>query len=577
MTGNKSSYCVGFATATLVAGLLAGCSGQIGSPGTDRATGNAASTGAGGGSAMGAGGSSVLQPGVEVASPRMLRQLNLAEYGNTVSDLLHLTNVDTSAVPPDVAVDGFTTNVAGIFVSSTAMDAYNSTALTLGNRAMAESFTALVPCQTQDLACAGTFIDQFGLRAFRRPVAADEKARYLAMLDPTLTGGDFKTGLGVIIRAMLVSPNFLFRSELGADVGGGTFKLTPYEIASALSYTYWGTMPDDALFASAMSGALANKTEIEAQARRLLADARGRAHVSSFFFEWMESARAYVATKDSSKYAAFTAGQGTSGAIVNAMRAEEDAFVANVVFYSTKKWSELFTAKYTFANDTLAGYYGLPAPGSATTPKKITIGANGQRGGLLTLGMFLVGHARTDQSSPTQRGHMIRANMLCADVPPPPPGVNTNVPAPPAGSTGRAQIEALTGSGTCASCHSLLNPIGFGLEGFDSTGAERTLDNGQPVDSSGAINGLPGVADMTFNGPRELSAILSKSDIARKCFAGNYHRYARGFAAKDVDAVAVDKLSQEFLTQDLDLPELFVQVALQDSFVLRRSTEAISR
>jgi len=198
------------------------------------------------------------------------------------------------------------------------MGAYNSTGSTLGDRAVAESFTTLVPCQTQDMACAGTFIDQFGLRAFRRPVAPDEKARYLALLDPTLTGGDFKTGIGLIIKAMLVSPYFLFRSELGADMGSGTFKLTPYEIASALSYTYWGTMPDDTLFASAKSGALANKTEIEAQARRLLADPRGRAHVSSFFFEWMESARAYVATKDTGKYAAFTQAQGMNGTIVNA-------------------------------------------------------------------------------------------------------------------------------------------------------------------------------------------------------------------------------------------------------------------
>src|SRR5262249_16861115 len=220
-------------------------------------------------------------------------------------------------------------------------------------RAVAEQFAALVPCTTQDATCQGAFVDAFGAKAFRRPLAPDEHARYLALFDPSLTGGDFKTGVGLVVKAMLVSPYFLFRSELGADAGNGTFKLTPYETATALSYTYWGTMPDDALFASAKSGALASKAEIEAQARRLLADPRGRARVASFFYEWMESARAYVATKDGGKYPAFAKANGANNAIVSAMRDEEDAFIGNVVFDSTKKWGELFTADYTYANDTL--------------------------------------------------------------------------------------------------------------------------------------------------------------------------------------------------------------------------------
>jgi Protein of unknown function (DUF1592)/Protein of unknown function (DUF1588)/Protein of unknown function (DUF1585) len=381
---------------------------------------------------------------------------------------------------------------------------------------------------------------------------------------------------------MLVSPYFLFRSELGTDMGQGVFHLTPYETATSLAYTFWGTMPDDPLFAAAAGGALATKADIEAQARRLLADPRGRARIASFFYEWMESARAYDATKDVGTYPAFIKAQGaddTNDALVSAMRAEEDAFVASVVFDSTKKFDELFTADYTFANDALAAYYGLPAPGSATAAKKVMLPAGAARGGLLTMGMFLVGHGRTDESSPTQRGHMIRASMLCADVPPPPPNVNTNITTQAAGQTGRDQIQALTGSGVCATCHDLMNPIGFGLEDFDSAGAERTLDNGQPVDTTGVINGFTDKsgAPLTFNGPRQLSAILAQSDDARRCFAANYHRYARGFAAKDTDLGAVELLQQNFVANNLDLPELFIAVATQDSFVLRRSAEVIAR
>jgi hypothetical protein len=574
-------------TALGLAGLLLtlGCTGQVLPRPAAGASGGAMGgvvgppTGAGGSSTTsGAGGASAAAP-VESPSPRLLRQLTLGEYQSTVKDLLHLATADTSAVPPDVTVDGFTTNVTGAFVNETSMDAYNSVGTTLGDRAVAEAYAALVPCQTQDAACAATFVEQFGLRAFRRPLTADEKARYGKLFDAALTGGIFKTGVGLVIKSMLISPYFLFRSELGTDVGQGVFHLTPYETATSLSYTFWGTMPDDKLFSSAQSGALANKAELETQARRLLADPRGRARIASFFYEWMESPRAYVATPDPGTYPGlFKDASGING-IVNAMRAEEDAFITNVVFDSSRKFSELFTADYTFVTDPLAAFYGLPAPGSTTVPRKVALAAGSARGGLLTMGMFLLGHARTNESSPTQRGHMIRANILCSDVPPPPPNVDATFHPGTPGKTAREQIEALTGTGTCAACHTLMNPIGYGLEGFGGDGAQRTMDNGEAVDTTGVINGFSSKtgAPLTFNGPRELSSILAQSDDARRCLAANFHRYARGFASKGVDVGAVEKLGQDFVMQDLELPELFVRVALQDSFVMRRSAEVLAR
>ena len=261
------------------------------------------------------------------------------------------------------------------------------------------------------------------------------------------------------------------------------------------------------------------------------------------------------------------------------MRAEEDAFVANVVFDSTKKYSELFTADYTFANDELATYYGLPAPGTGDKTTRVPLGASSPRGGILTLGMFLMGHGRTNQSSPTQRGHMIRANMLCNDVPPPPPNVDPTVQPGTPGKTGRQQIEALTGSGVCGGCHKLMNPIGFGLESFDSAAQIRTTDNGDPVDSTGVINGFTSASGepLTFDGARQLSSIVATHADAKGCFAANYYRYARGFTPVGDDVGAVDKLRQDFVGTDLDLPNLFVRVALQDSFIARRSVEALGQ
>ncbi|HWZ88313.1 MAG TPA: DUF1592 domain-containing protein, partial [Polyangiaceae bacterium] len=317
-----------------VAGCTAEISGNLGTSGASKGDGTQATSGAG----------TNATPAVESPSPRLLRQLTLSEYGNTITELLHLTNPDTTAIPPDVTVDGYTTNVTGTFVTQAYMDAYSSVGSALADRAVTESYSALVPCQTQDSACAASFVDAFGLRAFRRPLSVDEETRYGKLFDASVTGGDFKTGVGLVIKAMLISPYFLFRSELGQDGGQGNFLLTPYETASALSYTYWGTMPDDALFASAKSGALTKATEVEAQARRLLADARGRSRIASFFYEWLESPRAYIAAKDMGTYPNLYSGPSGFTGIVDAMRAEEDAFVTHVVFDSTKKFSELFTA-----------------------------------------------------------------------------------------------------------------------------------------------------------------------------------------------------------------------------------------
>jgi hypothetical protein len=338
-------------------------------------------------------------------------------------------------------------------------------------------------------------------------------------------------------------------------------------------------MPDDTLFASAASGALANKMEIDAQVRRLLLDPRGRSHIATFFAEWTEASRAYVATKDLATYPTLFKDAAAETAIVDAMRAEQDAFVTNVVFDSTKKYSELFTANYTFVNDRLATFYGLPIPGTGEKTTKVALKAGSPRGGLLGLGMFLYGHARTNQSSPVQRGHMIRANILCTDVPPPPVGVDATVKPGTPGKTGRAQIEFLTNSGSCPSCHGLMNPIGFALEGFGGAAEERTTDNGDPVDTSGEMKGFTNAAGatITFNGARELSNVLATNDQAKACLASNYFRYTRGFLPSGVDVVAVEKLGQNYATRDLDIPELFVGVALQDSFMTRRSVEVLNQ
>src|SRR5882757_7556621 len=192
------------AVASVLTLVASGCAGEIA---TDHGTGG---SGSGGPSGSGPTGSGPI--GTEAPSPRLLRQLTLSEYHDTVTDLLQITDPDTTNLPPDVPVRGFTTNVSSAFVDSNNVDHYVSVGTALADRAVRESYAALVPCQTQDTACATTFVEKFGLRAFRRPLDADEKARYLVLFDPAVTGGDFKAGVTLVVKTMLVSPYFLLRS-----------------------------------------------------------------------------------------------------------------------------------------------------------------------------------------------------------------------------------------------------------------------------------------------------------------------------------------------------------------------------
>jgi hypothetical protein len=564
--------------ASLLVSALAlfACTGEVSGP-----PGGLVSGSAGNGASAGGSGSTPqnVTPDCtdEAPSPRLLRQLTRSEYGRTLQDLLALPNPDITAIPPDAQQRGFTNNVAMSFVDDQHLQAYSSVASALATKAIQESYAKLVPCSTEDGACAAAFVSSFGARAFRRPLTDAEKARYQALFDASLTGGSFKTGVALTLRAMLISPSFLFRSELGQDQGQGNFRLTPYETASALSYLFWGTMPDQQLLDAAAAGKLADKTAIEAEARRLLADPRGRQEVAHFFYEWLESSRAYVAAKDEAAFPQLFTTPERLEKLKQAMRDEQDAFVTHVVFDGSKHFDELFNATYTFANADLASYYGLSATGLGSAAQRVDLGVGAARGGLLTLGMFLFGHARTTASSPTQRGHMIRANFLCNDIPPPPANVDTAIAPTTPGKTTRQQILAVTGNGVCPSCHTLQDPIGFGLEGFDGAGVERSTENGEPIDASGVINGMTGPKGeaLSFNGSRELSKVVAGSAQARGCFATNYYRFARGFDAKGVDTCAVNRLKNELVQADVDLPELFVKLALQDSFVMRRSAEVV--
>jgi hypothetical protein len=426
---------------------------------------------------------------------------------------------------------------------------------------MTASKGRLLTCQAGTPGCDRTFVTSFGQRAFRRPLAETEITRYLALFAPAVTGGSFDQGMQLAIAAMLASPNFLYRSEAGEKAADGSYKLTGYEVATALSYFLWSTTPDDQLLDAARTGALDRPEGVQAQAQRLLADKRSRPAVNNFFGEWLGTSGFKFTNKDTAIYPAFT------DAVRKGMIAEADAFVSAVVFDGNGTFKDLFTADYVFANDALSTFYGLPP---LTGPDLRRVPAGDARGGLLTLGALLGTHAHPNESSPVRRGVFVRQRLLCQSLPPPPQNLNIMPPGLDARLTTRERFGKHSSDPACSSCHQYIDAVGFGFERYDGVGAYRSQEGGRPIDDSGqlrSIEMLGADSNTPFGGPRQLGALLAASPNAQACLPRQLFRYVRG-GENSADACAIKKLQAAFSGGET-LRQLLVETVKQKSFLTR--------
>jgi hypothetical protein len=501
----------------------------------------------------------------ETPAPRMLRLLTRREYERTVSDLLGVAAPDTSNVPVEPRVRGFDNNAAASVVTSRHVDEYVSLAEKLAVSALESQRARLVPCDGAQSGCSRQVIERLGLRAFRRPLSSDEIEAYLALFAADLTEGSFDKGVELVVQAMLISPSFLYRAEMGRAQGDGTFALTPYETASALSYTLIGSMPDDELFAAAAEGRLSTTSELEAQARRLLADPRARDQLAEFATQWLRTESLLSTNKDSAIFPGF------SDAVRTAMAEEQRRFLTELFFDPDATFDDLFNADYVFVNDALASFYGLPSPGADFA--RVDAPAASGRGGLLGLGAVMASHAHSNESSPIRRGLFVRDRILCQELPPPPANLDTTPPGLDFSLTTRERFAQHTADENCASCHKFIDGVGFGLEGFDGVGAFRSTENGKPLDTSGTLVGLDSLSGSdthSFDGPRELAELLAGSDSAQACVARQYYRFARGYREEATSDCSVDRLGKEFREGGLKLNDLLVAPVRLKDFLVRQ-------
>jgi hypothetical protein len=528
-----------------------GCVGTIGDPLGSSRDGGAPPTG------LPAPGTSMLPDGGAVSVtylPVRVRRLTAAEFDNTVHVLLGTQQrFGQTTFAADYRQDGFTRNADAVIDSIVAPE-IGSAADALAQEAVANRLDSLAPCTdpNQDN-CAQSFITNFGAKAFRRPLASDDVTALMAVYHAGLVDQTYGDAIQLALSAMLQSAGFLYLTELGGRAVDGLTQLTSLEAASALSYFITGGPPDDPLTQAAAADALQTPDQLGAQAQRLLMLPAARQQIAQFVLQWLRI--------DVPKSTVLPA------ATTSSMLSETTAFAGEVFFNDQGTLANLLTADYTFVDSTLAAMYGLPVPASGL----VKVSTGGQRLGLFNQGSFLSTYAHGTLSAPVKRGHMIRSELLCQNIPPPNPSlmVNMTVTAPPAGSTTRDQDQVHMTSSVCSGCHTLMDPIGFAFENFDGTGAYRTNENGQPIDSSGELDSA-GSASGPFTNESDLLQRLASDPDAAACFSTFFFRFASAQSSSGTEAAFAAFLQAQPAGAQTKLLDLLVAFVRSDLFSKRR-------
>ncbi len=488
-----------------------------------------------------------------------LRRISIHEYDNLVRDLLGDTTSPAGLLLPEDQRTPYDNDYTLQVPSQALIEGLELLGRTVVDSLIADTprrdnVVGCIPTGPGDQTCFTQFVRTFGRRALRRPLSQADVNGYLPFLQLGVTAQDFYVGVAATLEAFLNQTQFVYRIEIGQPVPGkpGLFQLDDFEVAQRLSFLLWDTTPDDWLLDQAQAGSLADGAGVNAAAVAMLTDSRARDVVDRFHSQWMG-------------YESLPFSPDLSGA----MEVETSALINRVVFDEQRPWQDLFRMNETYVSDLLAANYGLPLPGSST-PQWVSYAGTGRKG-ILSQGSFLSNGAKFNDTSPTLRGKAVRTQLMCQDIPPPPPGVNVDMP--PAGSANECKIDKykVHEYGGCASCHLQMDPIGFGLENYDAQGRFRTAEpvgtNPCPIDGNGSVSGVG-----TFNGPGQLSDLLVQAGMNR-CVTRELYKYAIGRQTLDPsDTESVNYLTSKLGgdTADFKFEDLLIAIVSADTFRYRQ-------
>jgi len=404
-------------------------------------------------------------------------------------------------------------------------------------------------------ACTARIITNLARRAFRRPVAASEAAKYVALAERAAKDeGSFDEGVVVGIQALLVSPDFLFRISTGP-------RITQHQLASRLSYFLWSSMPDAALRRAADAGTLRDPTVLAAQVSRMLRDPRSHALAEQFGGQWLQFRALESATRNRERFPDF------EDYLRQSMRRETEMFVEHII-RGDRSILEFLDAKYSFLNERLARHYGIAG---VEGPEFRRVDLTGtRRTGVVTQASVLTVSSYATRTSPVLRGKWILDNLLNAPPPEPPADVpNLDEAAIGSAASMREQLQAHRRDPTCASCHRRMDPLGFGLENFDAVGAWRTADGKFPIDASGE---LPNGEE--FKGPDELVAILSRQPKAfSEALTSKLLTYALGRGLEGYDRRTVKEIAARLPARNYRFSALVLEIVNSVPFQQQRGSQ----
>lgn len=493
--------------------------------------------------------------------PNLARRLTVFEYGNTVEAVFGVDIRDeaVSLLPPELRADGFTNTSSGLITTLSHIEAYDALAGVTTDRMpdLAGFVGQYTSCQDFTAACEGEFVEQLGLRAFRRPLTEDERDALIAVFGAAQDEGEtFVDGAALVIQAMMQSPPFLYRLE-DERTGDGARSVDGYEMATRLSYLIWAGPPDEVLFDAAASDALRTDAEIEAQVDRMLLTPQARAASQAFVDDWLHLSRLDGLPRDPERFPDWTTG------IADAMVDETHRFFEALVWDESRPLMDLFIAQEAWLTPELATYYGLTPMGEGL--QRYDVSDRPERGGLFTQGSMLT--LGGDESSMVARGLFMFENVLCQHPTSPPPGVDTTPPPIEPGSSQRDISEDRAANPTCAGCHVQFEPMAWGLGRYQADGSYAQTDSfGNPLREDGYVR-LPGTGEeVSFQNAGEMMEILAGADATRECLASKTTQYAIGRALTGDDDCSMEQLQTRFAESSGTWRDLAVAIALSPGF-----------
>jgi Protein of unknown function (DUF1592)/Protein of unknown function (DUF1588)/Protein of unknown function (DUF1595)/Protein of unknown function (DUF1585)/Protein of unknown function (DUF1587) len=503
--------------------------------------------------------------------PAPLRRLSNDEYVNALTDLFPTVAIQMPPLPDDSDVANFNNAAEAQKPSDLRVARYEEVA-NLYSAALtkdAASVTQLVGCDYSNASsatdCAAQFIRTTGRRVYRRPLLAEEQDRLVVRFAGWSAAIDFAAAVQLTLSTFLQSPQFLYRPEPTDGSGPGASQavvpLSSMAIATRLAIFLWESVPDDGLLAAAERNELSNPAQVEAQAKRMLADPRARRVYWSFHRQWLGLSR-IVQTEHAERIAAVD--PNWTPALQTAALREAQLTTQNVIA-DGGGLRDLWLTKRSFVNADLARVYGITTPASGAFAE-VQLPA-GERAGLLTRVAFLAGYSHRNGTSPPLRGSGVITHALCQTIGAPPPGADLSQPMPAPDDTpktNRQLFEERTAPAVCAGCHAQLNGIGFGFEHYNAAGIYQTSERGLPINARGALLGADDSSP--FNGALELSERLARSKNVYACATEQWMRYAFGRAPDKKESAWLASATNDFFASGGNVQQLLLRIVASPSF-----------